>query len=123
MISQVNSLLLDVLTYYIYNTNINFEWHDEKNILNFQKHGFSFSEATEMFNDLMIVNLDDIKEYGGKRYIGLVTIKSIVAVIVYTKRNNDSVRVISVRKANKREKTKFEAATKNRLETHKKNGR
>ncbi len=102
---------------------MNFEWNNEKNLLNFQKHGFSFSEAAEIFNKPMVINLDDRKEYGEKRYIGLGIIKNFVTVIVYTQRNNDTIRVISLRKANKREKAKFEFATKNRLETSKSNER
>jgi uncharacterized DUF497 family protein len=101
---------------------MNFEWNNEKNLLNFQKHGFSFSDAAEIFNKPMVINLDDRKEYGENRYIGLGLLKGILAVIVYTQRK-DTIRIISLRKANKREKAKFELATKNRLEASKINER
>lgn len=102
---------------------MDFDWHNEKNLLNFQKHGFSFSEAAEIFNKPMVINLDDRKEYGEKRYIGLGVLKDIVVVIVYTQRTKDTIRVISLRKANRREKAKFKLATKNRLEAGKGNER
>ena len=53
---------------------------------------------------------DTRTEYKEKRYIAIGTVKERVVVIVFTKRENKT-RIISMRKANEREKKKI----KNRL--------
>ena len=38
-----------------------FEWDLQKEILNFKKHGFSFTEATECFYDPNGLQFEDLK--------------------------------------------------------------
>jgi uncharacterized protein len=37
---------------------MNFEWDEAKNRANIRKHGFDFSDAVEMFNELLLVRPD-----------------------------------------------------------------
>lgn len=92
-----------------------FEWNDDKNSMNIEKHGYDFNDACSLFDGDRIEFLDDRKDYGEPRYITLGYVQQRVAVAVYTKRSSDTIRIISLRKANSREKERFENAIKQRL--------
>jgi uncharacterized protein len=79
-----------------------YEWDDEKAKLNQQKHGVAFEDACLFqFEDAKIV-VDDRKDYGEERLIGIGLVRDRPFVIVFTERGKIR-RVISLRKANKRE--------------------
>ncbi len=73
-----------------------------------------FCRCSEIFDGPHLVFQDNRKAYGEERRIVLGFIKGRLMVAVFTRRG-DSVRVISLRKANGREKRKFENEIKNRL--------
>ncbi|WP_026318090.1 BrnT family toxin [Algicola sagamiensis] len=82
-----------------------FEWDDNKNVININKHGIDFRAAAKIFNDPhFIVNEDSRTDYGEPRYqiIGAVDPHGVLFV-VYTERYDDTIRLISARKANKKE--------------------
>jgi uncharacterized DUF497 family protein len=93
-----------------------FEWDEEKCKKNIETHGIDFVDAAEIFSAPILVFLDDRKSYGESRYIGMGEIQGRIMVIVYTERKGDVIRIISLRKANKREQSKFKKEIKNRLE-------
>jgi uncharacterized protein len=95
-----------------------FEWDKKKNNLNIQKHGLDFVDAFEMFQNPMVVTLDERKDYKEERYVGLGLIKERVIVVAFTERSPNIIRIISLRKANKREQTKFKERLEDKLETH-----
>ena len=80
-----------------------FEWDEEKNRMNVQKHGISFNDVIGLFDHPMIVHLDVRNDYEENRWVGIGMMKHHVAVVVYTERMGDAIRIISARKANKRE--------------------
>ena len=80
-----------------------FSWDEEKNRNNIRKHGIDFNDVCEMFDDLMLVKLDDQYTYTEERWIGVGMLLGIVAVVVYTEPVSDIIRIISARKATKRE--------------------
>lgn len=80
-----------------------FEWDENKNKSNIQKHAIDFSDSAKIFNQTMVIKLDERADYGESRWIGLGQLEDIVIVMVFTKRN-DNVRIISIRKANKQER-------------------
>lgn len=92
------------------------EWHHEKNQLNILKHGIDFEDAEEMFLNPMLVNRDEREDYGEARYIGVGYINHRLMVVIFTKRHEDVIRIISLRKANQREQIKFKKALKDQLE-------
>lgn len=51
----------------------------------------------------MVVFLDDRHDYEENRWMGIGMLKHHICVIVYTERVGDMIRIISARKANKRE--------------------
>lgn len=90
-----------------------FEWDEQKNALNIQKHGIDFSDTYELFRQHILVLKDERKDYKEHRYIGVGYIQQRIMVLVFTRPKKDSVRVISLRKANKREQEKFKRAIQN----------
>lgn len=85
---------------------LRFEWDESKNKTNRTKHGLWFEEAQSVFDDLAArVFLDDEHSHVEDRFviIGISSEARLVAV-VHCYRDADSViRIISARKATKKE--------------------
>jgi len=79
------------------------EWDENKSLKNFEKHGLLFEDTALVFRGKTITFEDDRKDYGENRYITLGELARRVVVIVHTLRGN-TIRIISMRKANEREK-------------------
>ena len=92
-----------------------FEWDEQKNQTNISKHGLDFTDAWGIFTAPMITVLDDREDYGEERWIGLGLLKTRVVVIVYTERGEDTIRIISLRKALTHERLRYEQALRDRL--------
>ncbi len=83
-----------------------FEWDDEKEKININKHGIDFETAAKVFNDENRLELfDEIHSEFEDRYITIGIIDSIayVVMVVYTERE-DAIRIISARKATQQER-------------------
>jgi uncharacterized DUF497 family protein len=87
-----------------------FEWDEVKNRDNIKKHGFDLTDAEEMFRGVLVVDPDTRADYGEKRWVGLGTIGGRVAYVVFTERDPDTIRIISLRKASHRERKEYEKA-------------
>jgi uncharacterized DUF497 family protein len=93
-----------------------FEWDENKNKENLLKHGFDFVDAGQLFGNPMLVVPDIRKEYGENRWIGIGMMNNgIIAVIVFTEKESETIRIISMRKASKKERKKYEENIQNRL--------
>lgn len=90
-----------------------FEWDNAKNQANIRKHGIDFNDAKEMFNHPMLALQDDRYEYGEERWIGIGWIKKLIGVVIYVERHDDTIRIISARKATKHEVLRYEQIIKN----------
>ena len=80
-----------------------YEWDNKKNQLNYEKHGLSFEDAELIFASKTITFRDDREGYGEERFITLGELKNRAVVVVHTQRDLVT-RIISMRKANEREK-------------------
>jgi len=90
-----------------------FEWDENKNRINQEKHGISFEEAKEVFDDaLQIAKLDHRFNYFEERWITLgATTKQkvlVVANLFFTEDGDEIIRIISARKANNKERKIYE---------------
>ena len=90
-----------------------FEWSDEKNKSNIQKHNISFEEAKEVFLDPMqISKLDYRFDYFEERWITLgATTKEkilVVANMFFDEDGKEIIRIISARQANQKERIFYE---------------
>ena len=92
-----------------------FEWDEEKNQTNIRLHGIDFADVPAVFNGPMLTDSDDRIEYGEDRWISIGMLATLTVVIVWTERDNDTIRLISARKANRYERQRYEAYLANRL--------
>jgi uncharacterized protein len=85
-----------------------FEWDEHKNEENIRKHKIDFADVPTMFASPMLMRLDDRKDYGEERWIGIGLLSATVAVVVWVERHEDLIRIISARKANRKERERYE---------------
>ncbi len=97
---------------------MHFEWDEQKNLANIRKHGIDFSDAAEAFAGPMLIALDEREEYGEDRWIALGMIQARVIAVVYTARDEDTIRIISLRKALRHERERYEQALRDGLGTY-----
>lgn len=86
-----------------------FEWDEAKEQINFSKHGIDFSTAALVFSDdCRIEKYDDAHSDDEDRYItiGQVQGTMIIVMVVYTERE-EAIRIISARRATKREEEAY----------------
>ena len=88
---------------------MNFEWDAEKAQSNFDKHGVRFEIASGVFVDPNhITAVDDRFNYGEERLVTLARTSEGTLVVVTTQRDEGrTLRLISARKANKRERSTY----------------
>lgn len=48
------------------------------------KHGIDFKDAVEIFSYPMLTNIDNRRDYGEERWVGIGFIKGIITVITYS---------------------------------------
>jgi hypothetical protein len=90
-----------------YNHRVDFEWDDEKNQINQQKHGLSFQEACELFgheNDYLEIFDSEHSDFED-RFIAIGPIRRGLIVVVYTEGEENILRIIGARLANKNEQS------------------
>ena len=80
-----------------------YKWDEEKNRLNIRNHGIDFTDVPSMFQHPMVMFLDQRKDYGEERWIGIGILKTILAVVVFVEPDDETIRIISTRKATKHE--------------------
>lgn len=83
-----------------------FGWDEDKRRINLRKHGLDFADAYRAFTDDAFVITDDREDYGEKRCILLGLLRERIVVIAFTVRD-DVIRLISMRKADKREQKSY----------------
>ena len=85
---------------------VKFEWDEQKNYANIDKHGVAFLDAENIFLSERVTAEDKRREYGENRMVTVGLIGKNVCVVVYTLRE-DTIRIISARKANSRERRRY----------------
>ena len=84
-----------------------FEWNEAKGNENLSRHGLSFEDAETIFSGRCVSFEDDRFDYGEQRFITIGLLEGRVVVVAHTTRG-ENVRIISMRKANKRERTIYQ---------------
>jgi uncharacterized DUF497 family protein len=86
---------------------MDFEWDSNKNTSNKEKHGIDFNDAKEVFKDEnKTLSEDNRNDYGEKRWKIIGEIYGSIISVIYTQRN-ESIRIISARKASKKERDEY----------------
>jgi len=86
----------------IYNNNGSFEWDENKNKANIEKHGLDFQDAPEVFLKRHIT-MESTRSRAEQRYITIGVCGYSAVAVVYTKRG-ETIRIISFRRANRKER-------------------
>ena len=55
-----------------------FEWDEDKNRANIQKHRIDFADIPAIFSGPMVVELDEREDYGEERWISIGFLRNIV---------------------------------------------
>jgi hypothetical protein len=79
-----------------------FTWSERKRAINLKDHGLDFVDAPRVFEGATYTFEDDRFDYGEQRYETLGLLAGVPVSIVHTE-TEDEIRVISFRKATKRE--------------------
>ncbi|MDQ6977617.1 MAG: BrnT family toxin [Ghiorsea sp.] len=90
---------------------IKFEWNSFKAVSNKKKHGISFEEAKSVFYDefaIQFYDSDDIDEEDRFLMLGLSAEHKTLMICHCERDFGNMVRIISARKATKRERTFYE---------------
>ena len=84
---------------------MSFDWDDIKAAANKNKHGVSFAEAATVFNDPNALEMFDEDHSDSEERWVLVGLsaKTRVLLVVFVQISDDSIRIISARKAEKEE--------------------
>jgi uncharacterized DUF497 family protein len=82
-----------------------FDWDPAKAARNLAKHGIAFERAREAFSDENAIEVPD-EDPDEKRFVLTGLAGGTVVVVVYTERGG-SVRIISARRASKREQKEY----------------
>lgn len=92
-----------------------FEWDENKNVINRNKHGVDFQTASFVFDDPNFLSEQDRVVDGEERWqtIGMVggLVILMVAHTVREDENTEIIRIISARKATSKERKHYEQAT------------
>ncbi|MBI5638981.1 MAG: BrnT family toxin [Nitrospirae bacterium] len=92
-----------------------FEWDEAKNRENVKRHGISFEDAKDVFDDPFHISvLDKRFDYFDERWItiGSTRDKHVIVIghLYYLKENGDEViRIITARAAIKKERAQYES--------------
>ncbi len=86
-----------------------FEWDQSKARKNLAKHRVDFAEAASIFGDSLSITISDpMHSIDEERFVTMGTsAEGRLLVVVHTDRI-DTIRIISARKATKRERTVYE---------------
>jgi uncharacterized protein len=85
-----------------------FEWGEDKNRENLEKQGVAFENVLSVFASREALRLEDRrKDYGEPRYVVLCPLEDVLLHVTYTVRGG-KIRLISARRASRREKRDYE---------------
>jgi hypothetical protein len=98
----------------MYSNQVGFVWNLAKSQRNLRERGFDFEFASLVFAGPTLERVDDRRDYGERRIAAIGAADGIELVVVFTDRvlgrNRIERRIISARRANRKERAVYEAA-------------
>ncbi len=82
------------------------QWDEAEREENLGKHGIDFVGVETLFEGFMATIEDDRLDYGEQRFVTFGVMEGRVVAVVHTERS-DTIRIISIRKATKREEQSY----------------
>ena len=92
-----------------------FEWDPDKEAKNIKERGIDFTTASRIWGGPILERIDDRRDYGEVRIEASGKVDGRLMIVVFTWRET-SRRIISARKANRREQRRFETQIRRRSE-------
>ena len=92
-----------------YNKGVRFEWDPNKAKANWENHRVSFDEVTQLFTsgiDFLEI-FDESHSDDEERFIAIGPAGREIVVVAYTEREENVLRIVSARRASKREVALF----------------
>lgn len=83
--------------------SLTFEWDEAKNRINIAKHGIDFVDVRRMFDLPLLAAPDDPGAHGELRWKAIGWMGTCLCLVVFSEPGEDCVRIISARKATRRE--------------------
>jgi len=83
-----------------------FEWDERKRKANVAKHGIDFADARIVFAGATFTFEDDRYTYEEQRFVTLGMLRGVSVAMAHTE-SDDTIRVISMRKATKNEQERY----------------
>ena len=88
-----------------------FEWDPAKATRNVEKHGVDFDTAAEIFDDPNLFVVIDSRTYSARRYQAIGASRGVILFVAYTMRADNVCRIISARRASRRERAAYTLQT------------
>ncbi len=85
-----------------------YEWDEQKREINLNQHEIDFADAHRIFLMPVLTTFDDRFDYGEDRWVGLGLLDERVVYIVFTEPDEETRRIVSVRKALHHERKQYE---------------
>jgi len=92
----------------VYNLISEIEFDPAKNASNRIKHGIDMARAELFDMDTAVIEVDRRREYGETRYVAIGYLEQRLHVMVFAMVTGPRLRIISLRKANRREQREHE---------------
>lgn len=99
-------MILDVATRCNYTDRVRVTWDEDKRVQNLRKHDIDFVDAETLFEGLTLTLEDDRFAYGEQRFVTFGLLEGEVFAVVHTEQDEE-IRVISMRKATRREEQSY----------------
>ena len=93
-----------------------YEWDETKRRENLVKHGLDFRDVQDIFEQESYTDIDDRFDYGETRFFTLGILNGVIVAVSHTE-NDELVRIISFRKAERYEQELYFAAIRDWLGT------
>ena len=99
-----------------HDSSVKVEWDESKNVANQKKHGVSFEDASVLFTAgaEYLEIFDEAHSDDEERFIAIGPVVRGLVLVVWTERDEDTVRIISARWATKNERNQYLAYSEGR---------
>ncbi|MFN3670864.1 MAG: BrnT family toxin [Bosea sp. (in: a-proteobacteria)] len=94
-----------------------FEWDAAKAAANLAKHGIGFEQASRIFDGPVLTAADIRVDYGELREISIGVAEGVACLVVVHTDRRGRTRLISARRANRAERSRYEQAVRTATET------
>ena len=93
-----------------------FEWDPNEEESNIRERGIDFTTATLIWDGPIYETVDTLRDYGEIRIVAFGVVESVVLAVVYTW-SGEACRIVSARKADRRERRLYGEEIRNRGNT------